>query len=98
MTLCPIALATGVPCPGCGMTRALAKLADGDLESALEYHPLVFLIAVELTFAGVWFFLRRRDKVQAMPRWTANLMVISTAAAMVVTWGIRYSAGTLPPI
>ena len=31
-TLCPVALLTGVACPGCGMSRAMAWLLRGDLE------------------------------------------------------------------
>lgn len=38
--LCAFRLVTGIPCPGCGMTRAWASLALGDWASAWTYHPL----------------------------------------------------------
>lgn len=38
--LCPVRLLTGVPCPGCGMTRAVASCVLGDWMGAFHHHPL----------------------------------------------------------
>jgi hypothetical protein len=35
---CPVLHATGVPCPGCGATRAFVHLANGDFGGALHYN------------------------------------------------------------
>ncbi len=43
---CPFHSMTGLDCPGCGMTRALASLARCDFEGAAMYHPFVFPLAV----------------------------------------------------
>ncbi len=43
---CPLKWATGIPCAGCGMTRAVLALLRGDLRSALYFHPLVFVLPV----------------------------------------------------
>ena len=32
----------GIPCPGCGMTRALRALLRLDLAAAFAFHPLIF--------------------------------------------------------
>jgi hypothetical protein len=37
---CPVAELFGVPCPGCGLTRAALALAVGDLSDAVAKHPL----------------------------------------------------------
>ena len=34
---------TGLPCPGCGMTRALAAFSQGDFTAALGLNPFVLL-------------------------------------------------------
>ena len=39
--LCPFALAFGIPCPGCGLSRATFALLRGDIHAALAMHPLV---------------------------------------------------------
>ncbi len=43
--LCPTAGLFGIPCPGCGLTRATSAVLHGHLMEALHYHPLVLLVA-----------------------------------------------------
>ena len=38
---CGFRWVTGLPCPGCGGTHALAALASGDIAGALAANPLV---------------------------------------------------------
>lgn len=42
--LCPLHAATGLPCPGCGMTRALASVWHGAFGDALGLHPFVAVL------------------------------------------------------
>jgi hypothetical protein len=37
---CPFLSLTGLPCPGCGMTRSCFSLLRGDLAGSLSYHAL----------------------------------------------------------
>ena len=37
---CPWAALLGLPCPGCGLTRAAGLLLRGDLRGAVQLHPL----------------------------------------------------------
>ncbi len=41
---CPMRFIFGVPCPGCGMTRAAMSILRLDFKSAFYCHPLVFLM------------------------------------------------------
>ena len=36
---CLFANVTGLPCPGCGMTRAVGALIRGDWSAAVQFHP-----------------------------------------------------------
>lgn len=47
---CPLRFITGIPCPGCGMTRAVRFALYLDLASAWHYHPLFFLTPFMLLF------------------------------------------------
>lgn len=97
-TICPIALLTGVACPGCGMTRAASALLKGNVPLALEYHPLIPLIA-GLTIAGwSWSMLHRAGRVRPIPNRLLNLVLIGTAVSLVAVWVLRFAAGTLPPV
>ena len=45
LPICPMAGVLGIPCPGCGLTRATLALAHGDFQRAFSFHPLVFVLA-----------------------------------------------------
>ncbi len=58
--LCPSATLFGVPCPGCGLTRASLALLRGDWRGALGFHPLVFLLLPltgVLLASGIWSYV-----------------------------------------
>lgn len=41
---CPLKRIFGVPCPGCGITRACLSALKPDLAAAFRWHPLWFLV------------------------------------------------------
>src|SRR5262245_11327824 len=49
---CTFRTLTGVPCPGCGLTRSLCLVARGDWSASLQIHPLGILIAAAAL--GIW--------------------------------------------
>lgn len=51
---CPIKRTVGLPCPGCGMTRACLSLLSLNLRAAFYWHPLCFLVVP----LGVMFVLK----------------------------------------
>lgn len=97
-TVCPFALTTGIACPGCGMTRAAGYLIRGDLSSALRYHPLVILIAVQALAGWGWWMLRRSETVRPMSTRITNAILIGTGVSLLVVWLLRLWAGSLPPV
>lgn len=42
--LCLFKNITGVPCPGCGLTRSYLALLKGNISHAFYYHPLFFVV------------------------------------------------------
>lgn len=59
--LCPLAGSFGIPCPGCGLTRATLALLHGDVRSALQLHPLVLVLtplAAAVSCVTAWSLLR----------------------------------------
>jgi len=44
---CPFLQVTGIPCPGCGLTRAVIFLLKGELRTSIRFHAFapIFLLA-----------------------------------------------------
>lgn len=43
LPICPFSFFVGLPCPGCGLSRATFALLRGDVHAAFAAHPLVFV-------------------------------------------------------
>ncbi|MBX3268822.1 MAG: DUF2752 domain-containing protein [Sandaracinaceae bacterium] len=51
--LCPTKNFFGIPCPGCGMTRATEAMLTGDFWGMLRLHPLApFIVPVAIYMFG----------------------------------------------
>lgn len=46
LLICPFKWITGIPCPGCGMTRACLHFLSGNIEESFYYHPLFWLVPI----------------------------------------------------
>ena len=93
---CLIYTATGVSCPGCGMTRAAAAMLRGDWSSMWRFHPMAVVVAVEgfVTWAtwGWTVFVRRRRVDEAVLLW----LLVANTVLLLVVWIVRLATGTLP--
>jgi TM2 domain-containing membrane protein YozV len=60
---CPFYALTGLSCPGCGATRGMHQLLNGDVLAALDYNALLVLfvpIIIYFLLNLVWVALRGR--------------------------------------
>ena len=98
LTVCPMALLTGVACPGCGMSRAIAWMFRGDLERSVGYHPLAPLVVIIGVMAVVWA-TGRRLRGWSRPRAAMlNGGLVTLAVLLMAVWIARLVSGTLPPV
>ncbi len=90
---CPVLHATGIPCPGCGLTRATLFLLHGDIRASLTYHafaPFFLLGAVVVMVAGLLPEKLRSPilgKLEDFERRTGVLYVLSIA--LILYWLAR---------
>jgi hypothetical protein len=64
VSLCWFESATGVPCPGCGMTRSLSCALRGLFVESWQYHPLGWLVlGLFVVIAGQSVLPARRREV-----------------------------------
>jgi hypothetical protein len=94
-----------MPCPGCGMTRAVAALGRGDLAAAWSLHPLSLLLALEGLLLGLAMAVGPRvaarfaSRATARPFWTAprvEALALAHAGLFLALWTGRAATGTLP--
>jgi hypothetical protein len=91
---------THIPCPGCGLTRAMAALFHGDWRASFRYHPLALPILLQV--AGGWAFwglrLGRPDSGLGStdPQAVLGRLTFANLAALVLVWLIRAATGSLP--
>ena len=94
--ICALRRLTGLPCPGCGMTRAFAHLAKGEWSAAVHDHPLAPLLAVELLLAWAAWGLAAAGLTRLPALAKPELAALGHLAVLVAVWLGRMAAGTLP--
>lgn len=78
---CPLHALTGLWCPLCGGTRAVAALANGDVAAALGFNALVVLAVPLMLVAWVTWTARRASgrRVPMITLGNRGLAVVSAA-------------------
>jgi hypothetical protein len=95
-TVCLLRRLTGLPCPGCGMTRAFAHLAKGEWAAAASDHLLAYGVAAELGLAWLaWGAALARRRPFHLPGGFERL-AFAHLAVLVAFWLGRVATGTLP--
>lgn len=66
--ICPFRLLTGLPCPGCGLTRSWVYLLHGDTSAAMTANPfgVVALCATLVLVVAVLGAVVRRQRVPSI--------------------------------
>lgn len=57
--VCPIKLATGVPCPSCGTTGSTMAILHGDFLAGLTLNPFGFVVAAIMLITPLWILYDR---------------------------------------
>ena len=97
VTPCPTAGLLGLPCPGCGLSRAVLALLSGRFDEALGYQPLVpFVLACLLGLAAVHGLGQQSQwpRGAALARraagW-ANGLSLLCLCGLIVVWVLRFA-------
>jgi len=101
---CSFKQVTGLPCPGCGGTRAVCFLAEGNLWQSFQNHPFVVYTGLGFILYILWntialmqhalasklqAYHKRKDSVK-MPIWHFSTVYIYIGIAIIfIQWGIK---------
>ncbi|MGI6070338.1 MAG: DUF2752 domain-containing protein [Blautia sp.] len=61
LSVCPVALLTGFPCPACGITRAAVLFLKGEFVQAFWMHPFFYAVLVMAVMAAFLRYGMDRD-------------------------------------
>ncbi len=88
---CAFRATTGVPCPGCGMTRSMGALARGRWHDAMHLHPFApvfgfaMLVMIGVTVLPEERRLRILDAIWRVERRTGFSLFVLVA---LMIWGL----------
>jgi hypothetical protein len=91
---CLVRLATGHPCPACGLTRAGLALLSADIPTATRWHPLALPLLI-LAIATPLVALSERAW-SPFGRWAMG----TSGAMLIAVWLARFAGafgGPCPP-
>ena len=80
---CPLIIFCGIPCPGCGVSRATVYFLTGRWHQAWMMNPMIFPIAVAAVYFGWNRYLigRKAAGIKAV--------IIALTVLLVVVYGVR---------
>jgi Protein of unknown function (DUF2752) len=89
----------GLRCPGCGLTRSIIQLAQGNWRASWHEHRLGALMAIVITLQIPYrlLALRRPDRVAITPRWQA-VLGYALIALLLGNWLVDLAAGRVAAI
>ena len=91
IVLCPLRRFAGIPCPGCGSTRAAMLLLRGEFAAAVQMNPLA--VVLSLGVPAWWLLFRRRT----WPKWAKAAFLSLAVAAVALNWAyVLWHFGVTP--
>lgn len=79
ITICPIKLMFGIPCPACGTTRAIELAFDGRIIDSILMNPNIIFtasIAIGAPIILAAKLLLNRDYMKKIDRWLCKKSII----------------------
>ncbi len=89
---CAFRRATGMPCPGCGLTRAWVALGRGAVEESLTFHRLGWVVMLYVVLQTIrhalWLWARRwREVIERPGKWLDRALIL-LAIVLFANWGL----------
>lgn len=78
---------TGLLCPGCGGTRGMHRLLNGDVLGALRFNPLTFALLPFIAWAGLAMLVQVWSPWR-LPLYRPRAWMITTLVVVLVAFGV----------
>ena len=98
---CLVYLLLGIHCPGCGATRSLHALLNGNVPQAFAYNPLFVLVFPFLAYAAAGFVYETwtggKFATVRLPPWALKLLFVALLAYFIARNVDVYPLNLLAP-
>lgn len=81
---CPFRGATGLPCPGCGITRSMTLATHGRFAESWRMHPFGGVILLLLVALVCWGLLPRALRGRLVATHPTGIVVVKLAALLLL--------------
>lgn len=92
ITVCWFQSSTGLPCPGCGMTRSLSCGIRGMFVESWNYHPLGLLVLALFVMTAAQSLFPRQVRLKLIQFIHAHATVFNTAYLVFVIAFVSFGA------
>ena len=79
---CPSVIITGLPCPGCGLTRSVLFFLMGQWKRSFSIHPFGGAIVILVLYCGFFRYVKGR-KVPGL-KWLLGILFLAMVTVFVV--------------
>jgi hypothetical protein len=96
--VCVFREVTGLPCPGCGMTRAVSALCRGELQQSVAWHPFAPGIALSVLVIFLAAVLPARPRfymIEAVESIERRTGLVALFVAAMLVWGVWRMVGSV---
>ena len=90
---CAFFRVTGLPCPGCGLTRACLLLLRGEVQTSIRFHAFAPIFVLFISILGICTLLPRTvtepfiEKAERLERQTGITIII--LGGLILYWLVR---------
>jgi hypothetical protein len=93
---CALRAWLGLRCPGCGLTRSIIHLAEGEWSASWRAHRLGGLFAITILFQVPYrLYALRRPTHPLLPNFWLTALAYTLIASLVANWLVDLAAGRL---
>ena len=88
-SVCPTAGFFGIPCPFCGLTRAVIFALDGNYAASFESNPMLVPVLFGMLIAADWFS-RELDMRYRGRRYTRTFHIWAIAVIFIAVFAVYF--------